>query len=80
MLKTKEIIEKKLKEIPESCRKLTRKAIKGECSPRSAIKAFCYECIGYVRKELENCTSPLCPLFEYRPNFARKRPGGAVSK
>jgi hypothetical protein len=70
MIKTKELIKKKLKEIPETAKGITLKALSGTTSPRGAIKAFCLECIGYERKEITNCTAPLCPLYEYRPKFS----------
>lgn len=41
-----------------------------EAAPRSranAVKLFCLECVGYVRKDVTNCTAPLCPLFAWRP-------------
>ena len=42
---------------------------------RAAINAFCKSCIydpkwqggGTWRKQVENCTSTDCPLYEYRP-------------
>ena len=43
-------------------------------SLRKAVNAKCRECIydpnsgqGTWRKQVEDCTSPLCPLFPYRP-------------
>jgi len=33
---------------------------------RTAIIAFCRECMGFSPKEVELCTSPLCPLFPFR--------------
>jgi len=40
------------------------RAVLGESSRSNAIKAFCYECLGY--EDVGNCTSPVCPLFQYR--------------
>jgi hypothetical protein len=36
-------------------------------SPQQAIKNFCNECVGGVREDITNCTSPKCSLFVYRP-------------
>ena len=35
-------------------------------SPLRAIKQFCFEYNGSVRGEAEKCTSPKCPLFQFR--------------
>lgn len=32
-----------------------------------AIRFFCYECMGWQKQEVRNCTAPSCPLFPYRP-------------
>ena len=46
---------------------------RSQANPRSlrlAINAKCYECLGCLpswRREVENCTSPKCPLFAQRP-------------
>jgi hypothetical protein len=39
-----------------------------------AIRFFCYECLGWQKTEVKNCTAPLCPLFPFRPgaNFSKK--------
>ncbi len=42
-------------------------AVSGKASPRNAIKAFCLECMGYVRGEVTNCDTIDCPLNLYRP-------------
>jgi len=56
---------------------LFNSCINGSASPRQAIKAFCYECVGFIDawKEVRNCTDPKCPLFRYRPymNEGEKR-------
>jgi len=33
---------------------------------RSAIRAFCLECMGWSPEEVKNCTSTTCPLFPFR--------------
>ena len=35
-------------------------------SPLVAIHCFCDECVGYETREIKNCTSTQCPLFEFR--------------
>lgn len=42
-------------------------AVSGKATPRNAIKAFCIECMGYVRSEVTNCDTIDCPLNLYRP-------------
>ena len=37
-----------------------------ELTPRTAIKCFCYECMGFQRPEIERCTATTCPLFPFR--------------
>ena len=49
-----------------SCLKTFENAYKGK-SRRLAIKAFCFECMGYDRAAIRNCTAPACPLWEVRP-------------
>jgi hypothetical protein len=58
--------DEKIKIIPTSMRSVYRKAMTGK-SKSAGIKAFCQECMGYVKKEVTLCTSPNCPLFPYRP-------------
>jgi len=43
---------------------LLRQASKGSRS--AAVRAFCLECMGGDRKEVERCTAPECPLFGFR--------------
>ena len=46
---------------------------------RSRIDAKCRECVydpldkGTWRKQVENCTSPNCPLFDVRPLPIKKK-------
>jgi len=46
------------------------KAFDGRCSPRSAIKAKCHECVGYedTVERVKTCTVHLCPLWMFRPH------------
>jgi hypothetical protein len=43
-----------------------RKAFAGN-SRTAGVKAFCLHCVGYVRKDVRECSAPACPLFDYRP-------------
>lgn len=41
--------------------------------PVSAIKAFCYQCMGYGDGGRLDCRNPLCPLYPHNPlGTARK--------
>ena len=53
--------------IPESAKKIYERAMAGR-SRGAAVKAFCQECVGYVRKEVTLCTDKGCPLYHYRPH------------
>ena len=58
---------KRLSQCPESARGLLTRVYAGNCSPRSAIKAFCMECHGYDRASIADCTAYACPLWNIRP-------------
>ena len=36
-------------------------------SRAAAVKLFCLECCGYVRRGVANCTATRCPLYRWRP-------------
>ena len=57
--------EKKI--IPTFYRKLYGRCVRGEASPREAIKCQCLECYGWVRSETAACDNAACPLWRYRP-------------
>lgn len=38
-----------------------------EITRGKAIKFFCYECMGFQKREVSRCTAPSCPLFPFRP-------------
>jgi len=59
-------IAERRKQMPAMYRGGYDKAMRGR-SLKSAVHAFCLECVGWQRKEVELCTSPACPLFPYRP-------------
>ena len=46
---------------------IVKRAKRGTASPRQAIKAFCLTCVGFIRKDIKNCTADECPLHKYRP-------------
>jgi len=52
--------------VPERFRKRLARAWAGK-SKAAAIASFCYECVGYNRKEVALCTSLGCPLWAQRP-------------
>ena len=60
-------ITKKADEMPGIYKTNYLSAVSGKASPRNAIKAFCIECMGYVRSEVTNCDTIDCPLNLYRP-------------
>jgi len=46
----------------------------------SAIRAFCFECMGWNYYEVEKCTAPLCSLFPFRNPNATKGTGKVSQK
>lgn len=60
-------IQKRLADVPDSCKNTYKRAAAGTASPRAAIKAFCLECTGWDRRQVVACTSLSCPLYSYRP-------------
>jgi len=52
---------------PLSYRGLVTRTYTGEAAPRSAIKAFCLQCVGYARADVKTCPARACPLHAYRP-------------
>ena len=54
------------KDAPSKAPLLSR-VFAGMASPREAIKAKCLECVCFCEVEVRKCTSPGCPLWEYRP-------------
>ena len=60
-------ITDKADKMPKIYKNCYLSAVSGKASPRDAIKAFCTECMGYVRAEITNCDTIDCPLNLYRP-------------
>lgn len=56
-----------LPRVPVKYRQLVERATSGEASPRSAVKAHCLVCVGFVREEVTRCAVHRCPLWRYRP-------------
>jgi hypothetical protein len=58
----------RLGSVPQSYLPAYKRAVLGESSPRSAIKAYCNHCVGWGGKaEVKNCTAKACPLYAFRP-------------
>lgn len=57
--------KKQIAQIPARQRLVFSRAWSGK-SRKAAIRAFCLECVGYEAAEVNRCTAPACPLYEYR--------------
>lgn len=55
-----------MNDVPEMYQGIFAKARSGQ-SRSAAIKAFCLQCVGFVRKDITRCTAKQCPLYVYRP-------------
>ena len=64
--------------VPESRKGIVEKAYRGTASPRQAIKAKCYECVGYedMSRGVRECSSSACPLWAFRPGAGGKARNG----
>jgi hypothetical protein len=62
-------MERRRARLPTAYRRGFKEACEGTASPREAIKAKCYECVGYqnVKESIGGCTGYGCPLWAYRP-------------
>ena len=60
-----DVRQQRLAQIPRKQRSVFLKAWKGK-SRKAAIRAFCFECAGYESAEVNRCTAPACPLYEFR--------------
>ena len=67
-----EAVNKRLAIIPVKCRNVYLKAVEGK-SKSAAIKAFCLECVCWLREEITECTDLACPLWANRPFRKRKK-------
>ncbi len=59
-------------DVPAIYRRLYDRAMRGELSPRQAIRLNCIHCCGWQREEAKLCTAPGCPLYAYRPKAWRR--------
>lgn len=57
--------KRRLADCPAKFRNLYRRAWSGK-SRQAAIRAHCLECVGWSPREVDRCTAPACPLYEYR--------------
>lgn len=62
-----ERISKAMTQASPLYRTVMAKAYSGTASPRSAIKAQCLHCVGFIRDDVTHCTGFSCPLWAYRP-------------
>jgi hypothetical protein len=58
---------RRLDDAPVKSAGIVRRAYRGSASPRVAIKAFCLQCVGYLREDVKNCSADGCPLWMYHP-------------
>ena len=63
--------DERLSQMPETCKGIYKKAMTGKRRGQ-AVKAFCQECMGYVREEIKLCSDTGCPLYPYRPKGRQK--------
>jgi len=59
-------VRDRLLEMPVSYRNRYVRAVLGR-SPTTAIEAYCFECVGWQRGHVRDCTAKACPLWPYRP-------------
>ncbi len=55
----------KREDVPAKYRPKYDRAMSGR-SPKSGIRLFCLECVGWSEKEVRLCTARDCSLFLYR--------------
>lgn len=61
------VVAKRLSQTPKASQRTYLRAVQGKAAPRTAIKAFCLECVGWDRAAVRDCTALACPLWAYRP-------------
>ena len=66
-MKAEQRIKEHRTDVPRKYRKLYDKVMRGEASPREAIRLQCLECWAYIKTETELCDNYACPLYAYRP-------------
>lgn len=67
--KIDELRREKIEYVKETCPVRVRPFIKAynRASPMNAIKAFCFDCMGFMSVEVGSCTAYACLLWNYRP-------------
>ena len=58
--------------VPQRYRQMYERALRGELSPRAAVKVKCLECCAWARFDggedrIGGCSVTGCPLYAYRP-------------
>ncbi len=61
-------------DMPSRYRKLYDRVMKGEATPRDAIKMHCLECWGWAQIETSRCDNYPCSLYPYRPYQSPQSP------
>ena len=64
--KRRAMVLNRLAQMPATHRRRYCKAVAGR-SLAACVAAFCAECVGWDRSEVEKCTSLACPLYTLRP-------------
>lgn len=64
--------------IPTSATGIVERAFSRIGGRSNAIKAKCLSCANYVREEVRECTTSLCPLHPWRPFQAKAGTGQNV--
>ena len=61
--------------LPPRFKKLIERAMKGSASPRQAIRAKCFDCVGFedASRRIDACSTSICPLHKYRPRSEKAR-------
>ena len=63
----------RLKNAPERLHRYYKNAWNRK-SRQQAIRVFCLECVCWVSPEVERCTAPACPLYEFRLDLTSNSP------
>jgi len=62
---------KYLETVPSRFKELITRAYRGK-EMDTAIKAKCIDCCNYDCKQIDNCNSQICPLWDYRFGITRR--------
>ena len=67
-------LESYLKKVPDSKRGIVSRAIMGKSSASEAIRAKCYDCVGFedIDGNVYGCKSYTCPIWAWRPQSSAK--------